>query len=116
MDFIINNWFVILAMLAVLVCAGATIYKFFGMPTQDQIKAVKEWLLYAVTMAEKELGSGTGELKLRFTYDLFVTKFPMVAKVISFELFSAWVDEALDQMKKMLETNQSAADLININK
>ena len=28
-------------------------------------KNLKNWLLYAVAAAEKDLGSGTGELKLR---------------------------------------------------
>ena len=60
-----------------------------------------------MTEAEKELGSGTGQLKLRQVYDLFVQRFPAVAAVISFDTFSGWVDEALEQMREMLEQNQN---------
>lgn len=70
---------------------------------------IKEWLLYAVTEAEKELGGGTGQLKLRQVYDLFVQRFPAVAAVISFDTFSGWVDEALEQMREMLAKNEQVA-------
>jgi hypothetical protein len=85
------------------------------MPTAAQIAKVKEWLLYAVTMAEKELGGGTGKLKLRYVYDLFLTKFSWLAKVITFEQFSALVDEALEEMKRLLESNNAVKEIVNNN-
>lgn len=112
MEFIINYWYIIVGIIAVLIVAGFAIYKFAGLPTSGQIKKIKEWLLYAVTMAEKELGSGTGQIKLRSVYDLFVTRFPTIAKLISFETFSGWVDEALDSMEGLLETNEKVKALI----
>ena len=54
--------------------------------------------------AEKELGSGTGALKLRFVYDMFITKFPLLVALIPFSSFSSFVDEALDKFKKLLAT------------
>jgi len=105
MEWLINNWFVVIGLLAIVVGVGFAVYKFAGLPTKEQISKIKEWLLLAVTQAEKELGSGTGALKLRTVYDLFITKFPIAAKIVSFETFSLWVDEALDEMKKLLETN-----------
>jgi hypothetical protein len=69
------------------------------------MNAIREWLLMAVTEAEKELGDGTGQLKLRYVYDLFVTRFPWAAKVVSFSTFSALVDEALVEMREMLDKN-----------
>ena len=47
-------------------------------------KNMKNWLLYAVAAAEKALGSGTGELKLRQVYDAFLIKFPIISKLMSF--------------------------------
>jgi hypothetical protein len=70
-------------------------------------KSVKEWLLYGVFMAESEWGSGTGKLKLRTVYDMFVTKYPIISKIIPFVVFSLWVDEVLKEMKKILEENES---------
>lgn len=71
----------------------------------NQRKKVIEWLKYAVAEAEKLLGSGTGQLKLRKVYDWFCEKFPIVSAILSFKVFSAWVDTALDVMNKWLETN-----------
>lgn len=70
-------------------------------------KSVKEWLLYGVFMAESEWGSGTGKLKLRTVYDMFVIKYPIISKIIPFVVFSLWVDEVLKEMKKILEENES---------
>lgn len=77
------------------------------------LNKVREWLLYAVTKAEKELGGGTGQIKLRYVYDMFVTRFAWLARVISFEAFSMMVDEALERMKKMLESNKAMQTLVS---
>lgn len=68
---------------------------------------IKEWLIQAVTKAEKELGGGTGQLKLRTVYDWFIEKFPIVAVIIPFKVFSAWVDYALTEMRCWLSQNYS---------
>ena len=113
MEFIINNWYIIVAIIAALVVAGVAIYRYFGLPSDAQLAKVREWLLWAVTEAEKELGGGTGKLKLRQVYDLFVTRFPWLAKIVSFELFSDMVDDALDEMREMLANNQAVKALVN---
>lgn len=112
MDFIVNNWYIIIAILAVIAAAGAIAYRYFKLPRPEQLGKVREWLLYAVTEAERELGGGTGKLKLRQVYDLFVVRFPWLAKVVSFELFSGLVDDALDEMRKMLDTNAAVKALV----
>lgn len=112
MEFIIDNWYLILAAICAIVVAVTIVYKFFGLPTATQLAKVKEWLLWAVTKAEKDLGGGTGALKLRQVYDLFVTRFPRLAKVVSFSLFSTMVDEALEKMREMLKTNQAVKNLV----
>ena len=113
MEFIINYWYIIVAIIAALVVAGVAIYRYFGLPSEAQLAKVREWLLWAVTEAEKELGGGTGKLKLRQVYDLFVTRFPWLAKVVSFDLFSSLVDDALEDMREMLKTNQAVKVLVN---
>lgn len=87
-------------------------YRFFQKRMEEQITAVKEWLLWAVTEAERELGAGTGRLKLRQVYDLFIQRFPAVSRYITFETFSGWVDEALEQMKKLLATNTAFKEYV----
>ena len=107
MEFIIENWPLIVAALAVIAAVVVAVARFIGLPTEKQLAKVKEWLLWAVTEAEKDLGGGTGKLKLRQVYDLFVQRFPWLAKAVSFELFSSLVDEALDEMREMLDNNQA---------
>lgn len=76
MDFIMENWPLLVAAAAIVGAAAAAVARFVGLPTEKQLAKVKEWLLWAVTEAEKDLGGGTGKLKLRQVYDLFVQRFP----------------------------------------
>lgn len=113
MEFIVNNWYIILAVAAILGVAVVAVIRYFKLPSEAQLAKVREWLLWAVTEAEKELGGGTGKLKLRQVYDLFVTRFPWLAKIVPFELFSDMVDDALEEMREMLKTNQAVKALVN---
>lgn len=113
MKFVTENWFVLVALAAVVSAGGYAAYSFFKMSVDKQLKKVREWLLYAVTKAEKELGGGTGQIKLRYVYDMFVIRFPWLAQVVTFERFSLLVDEALDKMKTMLESNPAMQELVN---
>ena len=88
-----------------------SVMRFLNKPTSEQIKNIKEWLLWAVSEAEKALGSGTGALKLRYVYDLAVKNFPWVS-IIPFETFSEWVDEALEGMRHELEVNEKIKNYI----
>ena len=76
------------------------------------VKGFKEWLVWAVTEAEKTFGSGTGQLKLRYAYELAIKRFPNMAKFIPFSLFMKLVDEALVIMRKMIENNGKIANVI----
>ena len=112
MELFMNYWYVIVGVIAVLIMIGIAIYKFAGLPTKSQVEKIKEWLLYAVTKAETELGEKTGQLKLHTVYDMFIVRFPSVARIVSFETFSSWVDEALVEMKKMLENNKQIETIV----
>lgn len=77
-----------------------------------QYKSFKEWLIWGVTAAESYLGSGTGQLKLKYVYDLALARFPFLIKIMTFNLFSKLVDKALDKMKEMLETNEKIDEFV----
>ena len=112
MNFIVNNWFLIVALVAAF---GVTIYavvRFLELPTAAQIAKVKEWLVYACMESEKELGGKTGKLKLRMVYDMFLSKFNWLAKVVSFEQFSKLVDESLEEFKHLLESNKAVKNIV----
>lgn len=113
-DFL-SNWPVIIGIAAVIAAAVIGIMRFAGLPTASQIAKIKEVLLVWVIQAEKELGGGTGQVKLRYVYDLFVARFPSIAKLVKFETFSLWVDEALQQMEEMLKQNKSLENYVEKN-
>ena len=113
MKYIIDNWYVILGLLALISCFVYAIVKFLGLPTRTQINKIKSWLLYAVIETEKELCSGTGKIKLSKVYDMFLTKFPMTAKFITFEKFSELVDNSLETMKQLLKENIDISLYVN---
>lgn len=100
--------FEIIVSVAIGLIAGVGIYFTWKYPSK-----VREWMLYAVTEAERELGGGTGQLKLRKVYDMFLAKFPKLSVFISFATFSSWVDIALDKMREMIEKNAAMQNLIN---
>lgn len=112
MSFFIQNWYLILAAIAVVAVGGYCIYVFIKKPTSVQIQSVKEWLLWAVTQAEKELGSGTGQLKLRYVYNMFIERFAYLSDIITFDMISALVDEALEEMKNLLGTNAAVQNYV----
>lgn len=108
----IDNWYIWFAFACVVVSAVMILYRFAKMPTDEQLDNVREWLLFAVTQAEAELGGGTGKLKLRQVYDQFIERFPAIALVLKFDTFSAMVDDALVEMRKMLAENKNIAALV----
>lgn len=90
------------------ICIGVLciiIHKILTSPSDEVLNNVVQWLVGAVTDAEKDFGGGTGALKLRQVYDLFLIRFPKIAHLISFEMFSVLVDEALEIMREMLKNN-----------
>ncbi len=114
MNWLIENWMVVFGLAVAVILAVLVVYRFFGLPTEKQVKKIKEWLVWACIEAEKKLQSDTGQLKLRDVYNLFCTvpAFTWVAKLISFELFSEWVSDALITVKEMLVSNEALAKYV----
>lgn len=107
LNFLISNWWIVIFFVAALIIAIGFVYNFISMSYEERNKKIKEWLLYAVTIAEKELGSGTGQIKLRFVYNMFLDKFKFLSKIITFTKFSKLVDEALEKFREMIENNDN---------
>lgn len=85
----------------------------FVMIAAMRYKSFKNWLVYAVSEAEKYLGSGTGKLKIRYAYDLAIKQYPVIAKIIPWSLFSKLIDAALVVMRQMIDDNQMIANVIS---
>ena len=114
MKWIMENLYLLIAAAAVVGSCAAVAYRFLGQPREKQVAKVKEWLIWACVEAERQLKSGTGQLKLREVWSLFcaVPAFSWVAKIVTFKTFSGWVSDALAQAKEMIVNNDSLASYV----
>ena len=92
------------------------VYNFITQTKEQQIANIKQWLIYACIEAEKLLGSKTGKVKLRYVYDLFVSKYKFISCIIPFDTFSSWVDDSLVQMREMIEQNMAIENYVGVDK
>ena len=99
-EFLQQHWLLIVFILA---AAGTIAY--FAIKEPQRIKL---WLIWACAQAELALGSGTGMLRLREVYDIFITQYPIFSKDIPFSVFQKWTEEALLVFKQWLESNTIA--------
>ena len=104
--FLGNYWYLIIAAIAIVAVISIKLYVWFKKPNNEQMRKIQEWLVWAVAQAEKKLGSQTGQLKLRYVYDMFISKFPGVSVFIPFDTFKSMVDKALDELQEMIENNE----------
>lgn len=114
-NFIAENWFLIVFALVAIIFVTCSIIRFIRMPTAKQIENLMEWLKIAVVEAEKQFQSGTGQLKLRAVYESAVIAFPWIAKYMTFEKFSQLVDIALVWMREQIEQNEKIREYIEGN-
>lgn len=112
MNILIDYWAIILALIVMLAFIVIAIINFMQKPSAIQIANIKEWLRFAVTEAERDLGSGTGQLKLRKVYDMALSKYPLLIRFVRFEQFSEWVDDALKWMREQLTTNPNVESYV----
>lgn len=112
MDFILQHADAIIV--AIVFIAGGSIYifKFLSLSKAQRYQQIRAWLLQAVLLAEKEFGGKTGKLKLSSVYDKFCQTFPWLAKIIPFETFSKYVDDALEEARELLEKNEAIAAIV----
>lgn len=112
-EFVSEYWYLLIILCIVVFVIGYSFcYFLFCTPKEKQIKDLQQWLLYAVTIAEKKLKSGTGQIKLRLVYNMFIEKFPYLVKIISFDKISSMVDIALEEFNKMLKSNKKLYDYV----
>lgn len=98
-----NIWVIIISTLLIIVTILLAL----------RFASFRNWLVYAVSEAEKYLGAKTGRLKIRYAYDLALKKFPTFAKIIPWSVFSWLVDKALVVMRDMLNNKEIAGYIEN---
>lgn len=105
-NFILENWDFILLIVAAM---AAVIFAIFR-----GNKSVVMKMLYAlVTEAEKNMGDGTGSLKLASVIEAIYPKLPTVIKIfITDAMLKKWVEEALLIAKEAWGKNSNIAQYI----
>ena len=95
----IANWDIITLAIA---AVAAIVFAVF----RGNKSVVMKMLFALVTEAEKNLGSGTGALKLTAVITEIYPKLPAVIKTfVSADRLQKWVEEALEAAKEKWETN-----------
>lgn len=100
-QFLAVNWDSVLVVLAFLVLVVVLIKR-------GETKVLKKILFNLVTQAEKQFGSGTGELKFAAVADWIYQRIPAVLKLLFTEKDIATMIEAvLEEAKKAWGTNEN---------
>lgn len=73
---------------------------------------IQKLLVFICIEAERRYGSKTGTVKLRYVYDWFVRRYPIISSLISFKTFSDMVDIALEEMRHLINTNMQIFDYV----
>lgn len=111
LNFIKDYWYLIVIGIAIVSVCSIKVYEFFKKPSKEQLRKVQEWLVWAVAKAEEVLGSGTGQLKMKYVYDLFVSKYPAIAIFVDYEDFKAMAEKALEEFEELIKDNPAIAQL-----
>ena len=112
MNFVVDNWYLLITLVALIFSIISMIGQFAGKPNNEQLFALNEWLKWAVVEAEKALGSGTGQLKLRYVWNMAIERFDWLDRVMEFEKFAYYVDLALVWMREQLERNANISTYV----
>lgn len=105
MKWIIENWSLLVVIAAIIFLGIVYCNRFLRLPSDEKLDLVRQWALFIVIEMEKTYGQGTGSLKLAAAYDAFIKAFPDLVPLVSFDMFSKIIDEALERMRHLLSTN-----------
>ena len=112
MEWLLDYWVVLVGLMCLATMGVSMVILYTKEPNEQKIANIKEWLKYAVVEAEKALGGGTGQLKLRMVYKMAVDTFPWLIKFVPFDTFSKWVDDALVWMREQLSNNNATRNYV----
>lgn len=109
---LIENWVVFIIALVLVLLTVYAVLRFLKLTPKQQLDKVKAALLYMVTEAEKELKSKTGRVKRSMVWEWLVERFPFISLFITEEKYDELLDQALEEFRKMLESNDSLYDYV----
>lgn len=126
MQWLMDNWTLLASLIAAVALAGIKVKNYLAMTAEEQekakkeardrlVRAVSDWLLNAVIEAERDLGSGTGKLKIRAVYERALKVFgPELAQIITLEQLDELAQKPLEEMRKLLESNCNVSRYVHM--
>lgn len=109
---LLHNIDTLLITTVVLAFVGYLVYTYLTAPSEKRKSMIYSWLLQAVVEAEKIFKSKSGSLKFSYVYDAYLQRFPLISRFLPKAIFMELVNEALVEMRKLLEHNKSVKDYI----
>lgn len=127
-NFISENYLVIIAFLAVGAGAVIKIKKFMNKSAVEQkeilkgqadnlTKAIKAGLLSMVTIAEKKFGAKTGQVKQSDVYNEVIKAFPKLTEyiengIIDADFIKSCIDESVDAFNELRKKNSNLESIV----
>ena len=109
---IVENWLLFVIAAVIVLLTVYAVLKFLKLTPEQKLDRVKMALLYMVIEAEKELKRKTGQAKRSKVWNWIVENFPIISLFITEEKFDSMLEEALEKMRNMLESNSSLYDYV----
>lgn len=111
MELLFQYYDLILVVFVVVCALGYGVYKFITTPSEKQKEQIRTILLELVIQAETSFGSKTGKLKFSFVYGELLKHFTWL-KHVPLTVIEQLIEESLDTMKHLLETNQNVREIV----
>ncbi len=105
LNWLIENWFLIVIFLCFFGKSIINTINFLLMEPNKRLLFIRENILNLVLKAEEQLGSKTGELKLKLVINLFYKKYPIARLIISETKLIEMIEESVTEMKNTLKEN-----------
>lgn len=113
MEWLAQHWGLVCTIFVFLAGGIKAVLTFNAKSKEQKLESLRAFLLQACLKAEIEFGSKTGRIKLSQVYSDVCSSLPWVAKAISFEEFSATVDDILVELRNMLSSNDKVATMVD---
>lgn len=115
LTFIKENWTLITTIIGLLIWIGVKLNNYIKLSKEEKINLaldnVKNIMLSLVSSAEESWGSQTGRIKRSEVIAKILEKYPILTEVITkdeiINKIDAMIDEALEDMRKILESKSS---------
>ena len=114
LTFIKDNWTLITTIIGLLIWIGVKLNNYIKLSKEEKINIalenVKNIMLSLVSKAEEDWGSDTGRIKRSQVIAEILQKYPILNEVTNQDeiltRIDKMIDEALDSMRKILESKQ----------